>query len=421
MKSLLSPYKIKKLTLAIIHSIAFYPAIIAVGFFLLAIGAMYAEGQFGLHEAVEEVPYLAVGNPDTARSMLTTLAGGVISLMVFTFTMVMVVLNLTSTNYSPRVLPGLISSKPHQVVLGLFLGTITYTITVLSNIDSDYFEFVVPKLALVINAGAGAVSFIAFIYFIHHISRSIQVSNILLELHHKTLKVLRHEKENGQYISPDLLPDLGEEHVVHMKDSGFFHTLSDKNLIKLAKKHDVTIRLLVTKGMHTLKGSPFLKVNKPLDDEAKDAILSCVVFRNEELISQNHLDGIKQVTEIALKALSPGINDPGTALMALDYLADIYIHLIPLEGHKTVMQDGHFFIIYDETPVCEAIKASLMEILIYGKGDAMVMYKMKKHLETLSARYTEGKIGDCFREMDRIVDSEINKGGITPYIRPFLA
>jgi uncharacterized membrane protein len=420
LKNFLSPYKAKKLTTKIINSIAFYPAIIAFGFFLLALLAMYVEERYTLYEAIDELPFLAISDADTARSMLSTLAGGIISLMVFTFTMVMLVLNLTSTNYSPRVLPGLVSSKPNQIILGIFLGTIAYTVTVLSNIESHYYSFAVPKVALIINAFAGASCFIGFVYFIHHISRSIQVSNMLVDLHRRTLKVLKHEAEDCTYLAPEALPGCPDGHFLRQKNSGYFQALSEKNLKTLAKQNDLTIYILVTKGTFVLEGDVILKANKPMSEDLKSQISSCFVFQNEELISQNYLMGVKQITEIAVKALSPGINDPGTALQGLNYLTDIFLHLDDLMGHKTIMSEGKIHIVYPATPVCPTIQVSLMEILIYGKGDVVIMHHMRTNLLKLKDKVEGKRVRQCVRDMIDIVEKEITKGGLKPYIKPFL-
>ncbi|MGB3184144.1 MAG: DUF2254 domain-containing protein [Cyclobacteriaceae bacterium] len=420
MKKILSPYQIKKFTLAVIHSIAFYPAIIAIGFFFLAIGALYAEENFSFFKIVAELPFLAVSDVDTARSMLTTLAGGIISIMVFTFTMVMLVLNLTSTNYSPRVLPGLISSKPNQIVLGLFLGTISYTITILSNIDSDYYSFSVPKLALIINAVAGAACLAGFVYFIHHISRSIQISNMLVDLHRRTTKVLDHEAEYGNYLPAKMLPEIGDDNTLIRSNSGYLQALSEKNLVKLAKKHDLIIQIVVTKGMFVLNGQPVLKATAPLSDKLKDELMGCFVFQNEELISQNYLMGIKQITEIVVKAMSPGINDPGTALQGLNYLIDLFLYLDNVVGHKTIMEDGKFLLIYSKTPVCNTIRVSLLEILIYGKADLIIVHRMYSGLKLLESRVNTKEVKDCIEEMITQVEREIKRGEIKPYIKPFL-
>ena len=110
----------------IIHSLAFYPTLIAIGFFLLCLLTMAIEYQPWMMALKGYFDLGLVRNADNARLILGTLVAGILSLMVFSFSMVMVVLNQAGSNLSPRVIPGLITKRSHQVVLGFYLGTTMY-------------------------------------------------------------------------------------------------------------------------------------------------------------------------------------------------------------------------------------------------------------------------------------------------------
>lgn len=109
MKKSTTIHFVRRLYLRITNSIAFYPALMALGMFALAVGCLYIDATSYGNEIAEAVSFLAVRNIETARTLLGVLAGGLISLMVFSFSMVMIVLNQAASNYSPRVLPGLVS------------------------------------------------------------------------------------------------------------------------------------------------------------------------------------------------------------------------------------------------------------------------------------------------------------------------
>src|SRR5690606_15243639 len=134
----------------------------------------------------EKLGLLIIDNADTARSLLSTLIGGVISLMVFSFSMVMILLNQASTNYSPRLLPGLISNKRHQFVLGFYIGTILFNILCLINVLPGDNPFQIPAFTILIAIMLGPVCLILFVFFIHSISEAIQINNILQRLYQVT-------------------------------------------------------------------------------------------------------------------------------------------------------------------------------------------------------------------------------------------
>jgi uncharacterized membrane protein len=130
-----------------------------------------------------------VRNAENARLILGTLVGGIMTLMVFSFSMVMVVLNNASASLSPRVIPGLISDKGHQKTLGFYLGTILYSLLLITSIEQNSTTRV-PSLGVLICLSLGIACLGLFVHFIHSISRSIQVEYILNNLYHTTRKKL---------------------------------------------------------------------------------------------------------------------------------------------------------------------------------------------------------------------------------------
>src|SRR5690606_5174706 len=128
---------IRELYFKITNSIAFYPSLIALVFLVFAIAMMWAEYTKPLMDLKEQIDFLLVADKETAKAVLTTLVASLISLTVFSFSMVMVVLNTASANLSPRVLPGLVSKKAHQIVLGFYLGSIIYCLILIINVQKN--------------------------------------------------------------------------------------------------------------------------------------------------------------------------------------------------------------------------------------------------------------------------------------------
>lgn len=172
-------YKTLSVFRSIRSKIVFYPTVFAVGGILFAFLMMYIENQGVSKYLLDKLPVLVVDNGDTALAILSAIITGLISMMVFSFSMVMLLLNQASSNYSPRLLPGLISNKSHQMILGVFLGTILYCIFVLFSIQPEEDKFSIPGFSVLLGIFFTVVCIYAFIFFIHNISENIQISRIL--------------------------------------------------------------------------------------------------------------------------------------------------------------------------------------------------------------------------------------------------
>lgn len=306
----------------IIGSIAFYPALITIGFSVFAVVMLQVEN-YGISEYIgKNVQYIIVNNKDTARTIMSTIIGGIMSLMVFSFSMVMLLLNQASSNFSPRVLPSLIANKKHQFVLGVFLGTIVYCLMVSINILPDHRSYSVPGVATFIGVLLGLFSLALFVYFLHSISISIQIGHILEILYKETLYEI--ESAIGKIDQrKEELPDNKNWQTVYSLETGYLQEIVEQHLLDLAKKHETSILIFYPEGKFIIKDEPVAKVEKKLEEEVQKEIASCLLFSSEERIEQNFVMGFKQITEIIVKAMSPGINDPGTALIGIDYLSEL--------------------------------------------------------------------------------------------------
>lgn len=308
------------------NSIGTYPALIALLFSMLAILLLTLETPELTARIKEKAGLLILDNADTARSLLSTLIGGVISLTVFSFSMVMILLNQASSNYSPRLLPGLISYKPHQFVLGFYIGTILFNIICLINILPGDDPYNIPGFTVLIAILLGPACLALFVFFIHSISQSIQINNILERLFRETSTSLErlHEKLQQHRMAEDS-PDPPERDWFPVRNPryGQLMTISEQDLVRLAKELDIELKLTHPRGMAVLEGEVIAYASRALEEDEENKILRLLYFGNQEIITNNFLFGFKQLTEILLKAMSPGINDPGTAMDALDYLIDL--------------------------------------------------------------------------------------------------
>jgi len=305
----------------ILHSLALYPTLIASGFFVLCLLSMSIEYQPWMMSLKAEIDVGLVRNADNARLILGTLVGGILSLMVFSFSMVMVVLNNASAALSPRVIPGLISDKGHQKTLGFYLGTILYALLLITSIEQDS-STDVPSLGVFISLCLGIACLGLFVHFIHSITRSIQVEHILNNLYTTTLKKLAAREAKLASVDPQpTWPDDNDWHEVRAQRSGYFKELNIKAINATLCEHDLRMTVMIHRGFFVMSGRPLFKLDREVDEAIANDLLDCFDFFIEEYAHAHYLFGCTQISEIAVKALSPGINDPGTAITAIDMLS----------------------------------------------------------------------------------------------------
>ena len=323
--------------------IAFYPSLFALLGLIFAFLMMYLERQGISDYLVKNIPILVVKNDDTALTILSACITGLISMMVFSFSMVMVLLNQASTNFSPRLLPGLISDRKHQVILGIYLSSILYCIFILFSIQPTGDDYQVPGFSVLVGILATVVCIYAFIYFIHTISQSIQITYILDNIYDTAKKRLNLVLERDMK-AKDHFPYTSEWHEYHTNQSGYFRDIKRENLLEFCRKQDTMIDILPVRGMFALQGIPLFRSKKALSEKELNTVLGNFHFAREELVSSNYVLAFKQIAEIIAKAMSPGINDPGTALNAVDYLTELLKMRMSLSDHSNISRDGTLYV-----------------------------------------------------------------------------
>ncbi|WP_338763042.1 DUF2254 domain-containing protein [Bernardetia sp. ABR2-2B] len=389
------PYQyIRKTYLALTNSIIFIPSLMAIFSIGLSVFMMSFEDSELSTKIKENLDFALVTGADNARFALNAFIGGIISLMVFNFSMVMVVLNQAATAFSPRVVPGVLTNKSYQIVLGTYLGTILYCLLLIVNIGKTEEGIYIPQLSIFVGMCFGVLSLVLFIYFIHSISRSVQVDNIILMVYNKTFNELKSKKVSKYQDYQSVFNKVSDWHTIISNQSGYFRECNRKKLVKLAKKYDIELFVNLEEGSFMVIGTPLLKVNKEISQEKVDEILEEFVFYDNEYIQDNYVYGIKQLSEIATKALSPGINDPETAIRTINYMTLIFIEKALREGVYCYADKEEKIRLWEETyPLYDLMYRYISPILYYGKADVMVMDRLFSMVEfLLSAKRTKGKL-----------------------------
>jgi|TARA_R110002020_G_scaffold199778_3_gene401577 uncharacterized membrane protein len=359
--------------------IAFYPSLLALIGFSFAFIMAWLEARNVSRFLLDKLPQLMLEDGDTVLTIMSACIGGIISMMVFSFSMVMLLLSQASSNFSPRLLPGLISDKKNQIILGTYLATLVYLIFILFSIEPDDEKYNLPGLSILLGIVMTLVCLGMFIYFIHNMSQSIQINNILDTIFYKSKDRLEltlvKEKETAHHSATFSTNTEGWSSYT-TKKSGYFQNISIQNILNICKEQETRIYLTVPKGFFVLQHTPFILSEKPLNDEIVEDILDNINFARGEFVEDNYILAFKQITEIAVKAMSPGVNDPGTAINAIDYLTELFALRMRKYDNSQFGEKNRILLKVSVVNFSELLYTCMASLRTYCKHDVIIVEKL---------------------------------------------
>lgn len=401
--------------------IAFYPTLYSLTGLVFAFFMYYAENKGISSYLADNVPLLVINNTQTAFNILTTFIAGLISIMVFSFSMVMVLLNQASSNFSPRVLPGLISNKRHQKILGIYNATLLFCIFTMVGIEPDGGENQLPGFSVLLAIVFMVICLGAFIYFIHSISQEIQVHNIMQRLFDEAKnrldQLINSEKDSNQKF-----PDTDNWTVYKSPETGFLQDIVLDPIIQFAKENNNQFEIITIKGQYVYKDKPLFKSKTKLNDESLVELFKYFHFSRDEIIEDNYVLGFKQITEIAVKAMSPGINDPGTTIIAIDYLAELFQIRMYKNDISILFDDSQPLVKINSVTFKELLYFVLAPIRTYAKHDVIIVNKLINMFQHLAFNIdcdNKGYLSDINKEVKLLsidANSAINNQEDLKYI-----
>lgn len=370
-----------------IESIAFYPALIAVGFLVLSWGMLVFDFSTYGKEIKSSLSWLSLKDAGTARTIISTVAGAIISLTVFSFSMVMIVLNQAASQMSNRVLNSMIENRFQQVILGIYIGTIVYALFLLSTIRDISSGIYVPALSIYLLIILTVIDIFLFIYFLDYVTQTVKYETVIDRVRHQTFRAMESNYKEIKETKPTWL-HLNSVDILAQK-SDYFQGFNHKLLVELIEKHNLKISFLFPQGQFILKGTPCIKVyyDEKMDADILKQIADSADFFTGQPIDRNAEYGFRQLAEIALKALSPGINDPGTAVLALHALFALlkfkmYHQLPALISNSKGIEVIHI----PSSDFASLFELCLQPIWNYGKDDDYIQTTFLNMLEQLKAQ-----------------------------------
>lgn len=350
-------------------SIALYPVLIPAAYAALAALVLAFESTTTAAALRDKLPS-GLTDADNSREILGTLITGIISLTVFSFSMVMVVLNGAAARLSPRVLPGLVSDTRNQVTLGIYLGSIVYFLLLIGTLNKND-PASVPALGLLLALLFGMSCMALFVVFIRSVSQSIQVDWILSQLYNGASTNL--EKRRRRIAGIAGLPEAGEWWCVPAARPGYLREVNERRLGKILRKRGLLAMIQVEPGFFLIEGHPLIKFSEPLSEDDAADVLDCFDFHDKEFAGANVSYGMRQMSESAVKAISPAINDPGTAIRAINLIGVLLKRLGGVPSFDIGCIDGQARLFYPQPDMRRLLQTVIAPIRIYAGHDPQVL------------------------------------------------
>lgn len=378
-------------------SLWFLPALMVAAAVALAAGLIEADTRVS-GELLAGWPRLFGAGADGARGMLTAVASSMITVAGVAFSITVVALSLASTQYTPRVLRNFMSDRTNQLVLGFFVGIFTYCLVVLRTIRGGDEGRFIPSLAVAFGFVLALVGVGVFVLFIHHIATSIQASHVISSVARETTRAAEHlfPDELGEGADEDEMPapDGWDEIASRWREvpalkTGYIQGVDADALLRFARARGVVVRMERGVGEFIADGTPLasLSENATADEKVTKELNDAYSINHIRTVEQDAAFGIRQLVDIALKALSPGVNDTTTAAVCVDYLSSILAVLARKRIESRYRSDGDELRVIALGPTfASLVAASFDEVRQNSDGNVAILERMLSSIERIAHR-----------------------------------
>lgn len=370
----------------------FVPAVIVLGAVALALGLIEVEQLLG-RDVWDSWPRLFGAGAAGSRSMLSAIAGSMITVAGVVFSITIVALSLASSQYTSRVLRNFVRDRANQTVLGVFVGIFAYCLVVLRTIRGGDEGAFVPALAVLVAVVLAFVGIGFLIFFIHHIGSSIQASHLIAAVAKETLAAVDHlfPEDRGEPVDEtEGCASIAQEqswNPIPAHRTGYVQRVDAGALLEFARARQTIVRMDRGIGEFVIEGTPLASVSEArvADPSAVREINAAYTIDRQRTVDHDPAYGIRQLVDVALKGLSPGINDTTTAIMSLDYLTAILARLAHRQLDTPCLgEDGELRVIAEGPTYADFVAEAFDQIRQNAEGNVAVLMRLLQALETLS-------------------------------------
>ncbi|WP_027714690.1 DUF2254 domain-containing protein [Desulfuromonas sp. TF] len=383
----------------------FIPSLMAIGAVALSFGALTMDRRLGA-KLIENLRWFPAQQAEGSRLILSTVAGATITVTGVVFSVTIVALSLASQQFGPRLLSNFMRDRSNQFVFGTFIATYLYCLLVLRTIHGSGQNLFIPQISILIAFLLAVFSVGILIFFIHHAADSIQamtvISNVSGSLHHAIERQFSDrageldERWQDELAGAKIPGDFEEDSVSLRSDRyGYIQAIDEKGLFEMAREKKILLRLECRPGHFVVRGETLAKAwpaeKGNLTDLSK-SVGKAFIFGSRRSPEQDIEFLIKELVEVAVRALSPGINDPFTAISCIDHLGSALremVERVPLSSYRFDGEDN-LRLIAMRPDIAGIVDAAFDQIRQHGRTYASVVIRL---LETIAAilPYTHGE------------------------------
>ena len=368
---------------------------LAIALALGCLGAILSfieESQPSIGDWAPRVLFFSHADPTVAQVILSDIATSTMTVVSIVFAIMLMTLTLASMQFSPRIIVSFVRDRVTQWTLGIFLGTFLYCMAALPSAHARPTPFA-PVLTVMVAIVLAIVCVALLLFFIHHISQAISVNHIVDRIAMETEAVVDDvmpmlRRDVHLKTSDSVQPVIWETPILN-EASGYIRFVDLKQLLALAESHRVKVRVVRRVGQFVPAGTPLLMVNK---GERVSGTLSAELRGAFDLgptrtLQQDVEFGVLRIVDIALKAISPAVNDPTTAIGCVDQLSRILIRAASRE-----IPDAHLYDLRGVARVSiswitfeQLLDSAFEQIRMYSRGDLAVTLRLLRALGDIAS------------------------------------
>lgn len=353
---------------------------------LLAIVTYIDSSYSGL---TQYVPRVMLSSVELAKTVLSSLVSALLTITTFTFSTILTVFTLYHNSFTPRSVENFLDKKITMKVLGIFIGGFVYCLVSLNFMKAGQDQrLVIAGTIGVIYAIWGAIY---FVIFVQNVLSGMNYTNLLEDIATKTDKLIDKEVNEREF-------DLLEKKEWTMKkkrlaapESGYLEIIDIDKIKKLLEDEDIVFTIEASKGDFVVQKETLGYFSKDcLDDETIEKIQKQFIFSERRIAEEDYKEGIRKIVEIATRALSPGTNDPNTAIHCIKKLSILFSHLAKVDSnHHYIKTDGKARIYYTSKSFKELLVEHMLPICTYGDTDSSVLQAIFKGLLVIKVSASE--------------------------------
>lgn len=356
----------------------FVPALMTVAAAASAYATIALDRHLSAH--LDELSWVWSGGPDGARSVLSTIAGSMATVAGVVFSVNVVALTLASSQFGPRLLRSFTQDLGNQLVLGTFIAAFLYCLLVLRVVRSAQEGGFVPQVSVTCAVLLAVGSVAVLIYFIGHVVVAIQAESLIAVVGRELKQEITRrygEAPANEARDPAAAVPASTPAAIRASAGGYVQGIAYDGLAAAAARVDAVVRVLARPGDFVQAGEALALVHdaaRPLDEDDAGCMRQAFALGARRTPTQDVRHTARQLTEIAVRALSPGINDPATAMSCIDWLGEALAELARRTpepaGHY---EDGALRVLARPVAFAELAELAFTPIRTYGAGDPAVV------------------------------------------------